>query len=280
MCSGCILYLDAPEGTKLRGSREVTHTGAKFLCRTPWKLDASKADGYFGDNKVEAVQEYIQKQHGISAGRIAAVQLFTPSASSPEVQLSDKEEETSPLSQPTELSTAAESDGRTVAKPRGDIELHDEIISSFGHEFEIKGIPVTHCIVTKALLERLRGYWPWRQLVRLLHISVHGELWDIGNVLQKSGVDSDVLESGLVAVFNVLAKLLGLPFITLVGVIVGFFEILLKWLSGPCQIGGDGFLEVQLKWLSGPCQICDNGGNGSILLFRQIHRVSIKRIPE
>jgi hypothetical protein len=68
VCSGCCLYLDSAESSK-KGPREVTHTGPRYKCRMPWKQDASKV-GYFGDNRHEVVQAFIQKEHGISAGRM------------------------------------------------------------------------------------------------------------------------------------------------------------------------------------------------------------------
>jgi hypothetical protein len=183
MCSGCIHYSDAVESSKKKGSREVTHTGAKYICRTPWKMDASNA-GYYGDNRFESVQEYIQKEHGVSSARLEAVKLFSPSDTSPEVLATDNEQqEISPLSQPTETSTASSNDGRSLAKDRKDIELRNEIISSYGHEFEIKGIPVTHCIITKSLLERLRGS---QQLIKDLQNGCQQGRFSGGSTLMRS----------------------------------------------------------------------------------------------
>jgi hypothetical protein len=160
MCSGCIHYLDAPESSKKKGPRNVTHTGDRFVCRTPWKQDPSDS-GYYGIDRFQAVHDFIQKEHGVSAARIEAVKLFSPSATSTctapaeTVHPPEKEDDVSPLSSDF-LTTASTSDGRMSSKDRSEIALNSTIISSYGHDFEIIDIPSTHCIITKSLLERLR----------------------------------------------------------------------------------------------------------------------------
>jgi hypothetical protein len=155
ICSGCIAYVDASPSSK-KGVRELTHSSRVYACRQPWRMDPTKPGTYdvgSCNSRYEKIREFLDAQ-GYSAARLDAV-MDTPNRTI-------LQQGSSPLSTLTPESNntgnnSMETDGRTVAKERDDIELYTSLFSSMGHEFTIPGIPITHCIVTKSYLERLRN---------------------------------------------------------------------------------------------------------------------------
>jgi hypothetical protein len=79
------------------------------------------------------------------------------------IETTDDRSDISPLTNEIDSSATTatdnpltETDGRTLPKERTDVELYSENISSFGHDFEVVGIPNTHVIISKSYFEKLK----------------------------------------------------------------------------------------------------------------------------
>jgi hypothetical protein len=190
MCSCCILYQDASPKAKAAGSRDVTHTKEKYRCHQPWKMLNIKEKGshYSLDNSnpwLEKIRAYLEAQ-GFSA-RMLRVAKDTPIAGPP---VADTEEATVPMDlSPLTMSINSEdfgtieTDGRTVARSREEIELYTTILTSCGHEFVMPGLPITHIILSKNHHERMKNEC---QMLKELQGDMQGGRFKSGSILMKS----------------------------------------------------------------------------------------------
>jgi hypothetical protein len=163
-CSGCVMYDDASPTAKGKGTREVTHSHEKYRCRKPWLDDPDKPGHYDigGHNwRAKKIREYLVTEKGANSGRLARATTTPASVEhvTTRVAIDALLSELSPstLSTTSASSSNEESDGRKIPKQLHEVELWTETVSSMGHEFVVTGIPITHCLVPKNHLNRLRN---------------------------------------------------------------------------------------------------------------------------
>jgi hypothetical protein len=163
LCSACCLYEDASPASKAKGPREKTHTADRFQCRKPWLDDPTKPTSYDlgGKNlKAQKIREYIINELGANAGRLHRATTTPDSVEhlTTKVAIDTLLEKLSPSSLLSSSNSGTdESDGRKVPKEIEQVELWTETVSSMGHEFVVTGIPITHCLIVKTYLQRLRN---------------------------------------------------------------------------------------------------------------------------
>jgi hypothetical protein len=164
-CSGCVLYQDASEASK-KGPRENTHSSLKYQCDKPWTKDPLKPSSYdlrTGNNvRIQKIHDYLNSQ-GYSR-RALGLEAATPATK--EIQTTQENETVSPLTAETEMNsssamatetTTTTTRSKSTKELKEDIEVYTAIFSSMGHEFEIDGVPITHEVVNKNRLEKLRN---------------------------------------------------------------------------------------------------------------------------
>jgi hypothetical protein len=177
MCNGCCLYCESPPSYK-NGDRADTHTSPKFQCEKPWLKDPAKKGCYDlkWNVRYQKIRDFLLSQgHSTGAIETAMIKSTTP----PSAGHSTTKKAIVTLIDELEV----QPDGRSVPKEIHEVTLYSETILSMGHEFVVTGIPITHCVIPKNHLERLRNS---ERVMKELHSLYQHGRFPGGSLLMRS----------------------------------------------------------------------------------------------
>ena len=184
-CSGCQLFFNCipiekkHRLTELLERRDITHTNHVYQCSQPWKKDPHlQAKNSIEQALIERQLHIIQNDNGNLGWIIEQNKLFQPTPTRPTAEQQQESRQESTPSPPTPAprtspgvtdeepfspvvfnnpSVISPSKTKRIKPVKDSYAVRSHYFKSYGHEFVVENVPLSHAVVPIAHLNRLRN---------------------------------------------------------------------------------------------------------------------------